>query len=165
MANALCNLGLSFGFSNFLVLPQPVTVIHLSSSFSPSSGVPAHRHSLPESSFSAYPPKSAVNLLRGLKSTLSSSQIDLKRYPLYFLFHMHLSGSTRWDFLRWYFLQWGHVFFFASLSLSFSFFFFLRDLGFVAFLFSRLRDLRHSLGECQARSVRPLACLGYCGQR
>ena len=94
MANALCKVGLSLGFSNFLVLPLAVTVIHLSSSFSPSSDVPVHRHSLPESSFSAYPPKSAKNLMRGLKSTLSSLQIDLKRYPLYFLSHMHLSGST-----------------------------------------------------------------------
>ena len=114
MANALCNVGLSLGFSKILLLPLPVTVIHLSSSFSPSSDVPAHRHSLPESSFTAYPPKSAENLMRGLKSTSSSSQIDLKRYPLYFLFHMHLSGSTRWGFLRWYFLQCGHVFFFGS---------------------------------------------------
>jgi hypothetical protein len=73
MANALCNVGLSLGFSNFLVLPLPVTVIHLSSSFSPSSDVPAHRHLLPELSFSAYPPNSAKNLMRGLKSTSSSS--------------------------------------------------------------------------------------------
>ena len=121
MANALCNVVLSLGFSKILFLPLPVTVIHLSSSFSPSSDAPAHRHSLPESSFTAYPPKSAENLMRGLKSTSSSSQIDLKRYPLYFLFHMHLSGSTRWGFLRWYFLQWGHVFFFGSSSLAFSF--------------------------------------------
>ena len=112
MANALCNVGLSLGFSKIIFLPLPVTVIHLSSSFSPSSDAPAHRHSLPESSFTAYPPKSAENLMRGLKSTSSSSQIDLKWYPLYFLFHMHLSGSTRWGFLRWYFLQCGHVFFF-----------------------------------------------------
>jgi hypothetical protein len=114
MANALCSLGSSLGFSKFLVLPLPVTVIHLSFLFSPSSSVPAHRHLLPESSFAAYPPKSAINVMRGLKDTLSSLQIDLKRYPLYFLFLMHLSGSTRWDFLRWYFLQWGHVFFFGS---------------------------------------------------
>jgi hypothetical protein len=133
MANALCNLGLSLSCSNFLVLPQPVAVIHLSSLFSPYSNVPTHRHLLPELSFSAYPPNSTVNLMHGLKSTSSSSQIDVKRYPLYFLFHMHLSGSTRWDFLRWYFLQWGHVFFFGSLSLLF--FFFPRDLDFLAFLF------------------------------
>ncbi len=107
MANASCNVGLSLGFSNFLVLPLPVTVIHLSSLFSPSFDVPAHHHLLPESSFSAYLPKSAINLMRGLKSTSSSLQIDLKWYPLYFLVHMRLSGSTRWDFLRWYFLQWG----------------------------------------------------------
>ncbi len=37
-----------------------------------------------------------------------------------FLFHVHLSGPTRWGFLRWIFLQWGHVFF-AGASL-FSFF-------------------------------------------
>jgi hypothetical protein len=67
-------------------------------------------------------------LMCGLKSTSSSSQINLKRYPLHFLFHMHLSGSTRWDFLRWYFLQWGHVFFFGLTSLTFSFFFFLQVL-------------------------------------
>ncbi len=107
MANALCNVSLSLGVSNFLVLPLSVTVIHLSSLFSPSFDISAHRHLLPEFSFSAYPPKSAVNLMRGLKSTSSSSQIDLKRYPLYFLFHMHFSGSTQWDFLWWYFLQWG----------------------------------------------------------
>ncbi len=59
MANALCTVGLSLGFGNCLVLPLPVTVIHLSSLFSPSSNVPAHRHSLSESFFSAYPPKSA----------------------------------------------------------------------------------------------------------
>jgi hypothetical protein len=100
MANALCNVGLSLGFGNCLVFPLPVTVIHLSSSFSPSSDVPAHRYLLSESFFSAYPPKSAKNLMRGLNSTSSSSQIDLKRYPLYFLFHMHLSGSTQWGFLR-----------------------------------------------------------------
>ena len=66
----------------------------LSSLFSPSSDVPAHRHLLPELSFSAYPPNSAKNLMRGLKYTSSSLQINLKWYPLYFLFHMHLSGST-----------------------------------------------------------------------
>jgi hypothetical protein len=55
MANALCNVGLSLGLSKFLGLLLPVTAIHLSSSISPSSDVPAHRHSLPESSFSAYP--------------------------------------------------------------------------------------------------------------
>ncbi len=91
MANALCNLGLSLGFSNFLVLQQPVTVIHLTSLFSPSSNIPTHRHLLPELSFSAYLPKSTVNLMHGLKSTSSSLHIDLKRYSLYFLFHMHLS--------------------------------------------------------------------------
>ena len=100
----------------------------MSSLFSPSSGVPAHRYLLTKLSFSLYLPKSAVHLMCGLKSTSSSSQINLKRYPLYFLFHMHLSGSTRWDFLRWYFLQWGHVFFFGLMSLTFSFFFFLRVL-------------------------------------
>jgi hypothetical protein len=42
MANALCNVGLSLGFSNVLVLPLAVTIIHLSSSFSPSSDVPVH---------------------------------------------------------------------------------------------------------------------------
>ncbi len=104
-ANALCSLGSSLGFSKFLVLPLPVTVIHLSFSFSPSSGIPAHRHLLPESSFAAYLPKSTVNVMRGLKATSSSLQIDLKRYSLYFLFHMHLSGLMQWDFLRWYFLQ------------------------------------------------------------
>ncbi len=140
-------LGLSLGFSKFLVLPLPVTVIHLSSLFSPSFVVPAHRHLLPESSFSAYPPKSAINLMRGLKSTLCSLQIDLKQYPLYFLFHMHLSGSTQWDFLRWYFFQWGYVFFFGLLSLSFAFFFLPRDLGFLVFLCSRLQYLCHSSDE------------------
>jgi hypothetical protein len=147
MANALCNLGSSLGFSKYLVLPLPVTVIHLSSSFSPSSSIPAHRHLLPESSFSAYPPKSAVNLMCGLNSTSSSLQIDLKQYPFYFLFHMHLFGSTRWDFLWWYFLQWGHVFFFGSSSLSFAFFFFLQNLGFLVFLSSRSQYLRHSSDE------------------
>jgi hypothetical protein len=147
MANALCNVGLSLGFSNFLVLPLPVTVIHLSSSFSPFFNVPAHHHLLPESSFYAYPPKSTVNLMHGLKSTLSSLQINLKRYPLYFLFHMHLSSSMQWDFLWWYFLQWGYVFFFGSSSLAFSFFFFPRDLDFLAFLFSRLLDLQCSSDE------------------
>jgi hypothetical protein len=135
------------GFSKLLVLPLPVTVIHLSSSFSPSSGIPVHRHLLPESSFSVYPPKSAVNLMHGMNSTLSSLQINLKRYPLYFLSHMHLSGSTRWDFLRWYFLQWGHVFFFGSLFLFFTFFYLTRDLGFLVFLCSRLQYLRRSTDE------------------
>jgi hypothetical protein len=130
-----------------LVLPLPVTVIHWSSLFSPFSGIPAHRHLLPESSFSAYPPKSAINLMRGLNSTSSSLQINLKQYPLYFLFQMHLSSSMRWDFLRWYFLQWGHVFFFGLSSLSFTFFLFLRDLGFLVFLCSRLRYLRRSSDE------------------
>jgi hypothetical protein len=86
-------------------------------------------------------------LMRGLKSTSSSSQIDLKRYPLYFLFHMHLSGSTRLGFLRWYFLQWGHVFFFGLSFLSFSFFFFLRVVAFLVFLCSGLRNLRFSSEE------------------
>ncbi len=94
MANALCSLGLSLGFRKFLVLPLPVTLIHLSFSFSPSSGIPTHRHSLPKSSFAAYPPKSAVNVMHGLKANSSSLQINLRRYPLYFLFHMHLSGLT-----------------------------------------------------------------------
>ena len=147
MANALCNVGLSLGFSNFLVLPLPVTVIHLSSLFSPSSNVPAHRCLLPKSSFSTYPPKSAANLMRGLKSTSSSAQIDLKQYPFYFLFHMHLSGSMRWGFLRWYFLQCGHVFFFGSSSLAFSFFFFSRAVAFLIFLCSHSRDLRFSSEE------------------
>jgi hypothetical protein len=44
MANTLCNVGLSLGFNNFLVLPLLVTIIHLSSLFSPSSDVPAHHH-------------------------------------------------------------------------------------------------------------------------
>ena len=79
MANALCNVGLSLGFGKCLVLPLPVTVIHLSSLFSPSSDVPAHRHLLSESFFSAYPPKSAENLMRGFNSTSSSLQIDLNR--------------------------------------------------------------------------------------
>jgi len=102
MANALCNVGLSLGFSNFLVLPLAVTVIHLSSLFSPSSDVPVHRHSLPKSSFSAYPPKSAKNLGRGLKSTSSSLQIDLKRYPMYFLFHIVRLHSLQWG-VHWSF--------------------------------------------------------------
>ncbi len=147
MANALCSLDSSLGFSKFLGLPLPVTVIKLSFSLSPSSGVPVHRHLLPESSFAAYLPKSAVNVMRGLKATSSSSQIDLKRYPLYFLFHMHLSGLMRWDFLRWYFLQWGHVFFFGSLSLSFFSFFFSQDLDFLVFLCLHLRDLHCSSDE------------------
>ena len=146
MANALCNLGLSVSLNNFLVLPRPVIVIHLSSLFSPSSDVPTHQHLLPEPSFSAYPPKSTINLMLGLKST-SSSLHDLKRYPLYFLFHMHLSGSTRWDLLRWYLLQWRHVFCFGSLYLSFSFFLFPQNLDFLVFLCSWSQDLRRSSDE------------------
>jgi hypothetical protein len=77
--NALCNLGLGLGLSNFLVLLLPVTVIHLSS-FSPSSCILARRQSSPDSlSLLAYPPNLAANLWRGLNATLSSSQIDLKR--------------------------------------------------------------------------------------
>jgi hypothetical protein len=38
---------------------------------------------------------------------------------MYFLFHMHLSDLTRQGFLGSNFLQWGHVFFFGSSSLSF----------------------------------------------
>jgi len=148
MANALCNLGASLGVSNFLVLLLPVPVIHLPSSCSPSSGLPAHCHLLSEPSFSTYPSKSAVILMLGLNSTSSSLQIDLNRYPLYFLFHVHLPGLTRCTFLRWYFLQWGHEFNFGSLSLSFTFFFFSRDLGFfLAFLCSRSRDLHCSSDE------------------
>jgi hypothetical protein len=160
MANALCNLGSSLGFSKFLVLPLPVTVIYWSSLFSPSSGIPAHCHSLPKSSFSAYPPNSALNLMHGLNSTLSSSQTNLEQYPLYFLFHMHLNGLLRWDFLRWYFLQWGHMFFFGLLSLSFAFFFFPRDLGFLVFLCSHSGYLRHSSDE-PLSELAPYADLVY----
>ncbi len=79
MANALCTFGLGLGLSNFLVLPLPVTVIQLSLSFSPSSGVPAHRQSSPDSlPLLAYSPNSFENLWRGLNATSSSSQIDLK---------------------------------------------------------------------------------------
>ena len=88
MANVLCNVGLSLSFSKFLGLPLPVTVIHLSSSFSPP--------------FGAYPPQSAVRLmsgldatsslshmrlLRGLDATSSLLHIDLKWCLLYFLNH------------------------------------------------------------------------------
>jgi hypothetical protein len=56
-----------------------VMVIHPSlASFLLSSSGPAHHQLLPESSFSAYPPKSIVNLWCGLKATLSSLQINLK---------------------------------------------------------------------------------------
>jgi hypothetical protein len=95
-----------------------------------------------------------------LKSTLSSLQIDLKWYPLYFLFHMHLSSSTRWGFLWWYFLQWGHVCFFGLSSLSFSFFFFSRALAFLGFLCLRLRDLRRSSDELLSE-LAPYADLVY----
>ncbi len=62
-------------------------------SFSLKFGIPAPHQSLPEQSLSrsAYPPKSAANLWRGLNITSSSSQMDLNWYPLYLLFHMHLS--------------------------------------------------------------------------
>ena len=63
MANALCNLGACLGIVNLLIFPLPVTVIHLSSSFSPS--------------FFAYPSKSAVRLMRGLDATSSLSQINV----------------------------------------------------------------------------------------
>ena len=55
----------------------------------------------------AYLPSFAINLWRGLKATSSLSQMDLKWYPLYFLFHMHLSGLTRWGFLGWIFCNEG----------------------------------------------------------
>ena len=76
MANAICTVGSSLGFSNVLFLLLPSTLIHLSSSFSPSSNVPARRQSVSES---AYPPSSVVKVWRGLNSTSSSSAIDLKR--------------------------------------------------------------------------------------
>jgi hypothetical protein len=95
MANALCTLGLDLGLSNFLVLPLPVTLIHLSLLFSPSSGVTAHRQSSPDLlPLLAYLPNLAENLWHGLNATSSLLQINLKQQPLYFLFHMHLSNST-----------------------------------------------------------------------
>ena len=94
----------------------------------------------------AYPPISTVNEWQGLKITLSSSQMDLNLYPLNVLFHMHLSGLTRWSFLRWDILQYRHVFF-AGVSL-FSFFIFfsflLCALAPLSFLWSRLHGLRSS---------------------
>jgi hypothetical protein len=57
-----------------------VTMIQFSLSFSPSSGVPAHRQSSPDLlPLLAYPPKPVKNLWRGLNATSSSLQIDLKR--------------------------------------------------------------------------------------
>jgi hypothetical protein len=80
MASALCNLGLGLGLSKFLILPQPVTIIHLSFLFSPSSGILVHHQSSPDllPSFS-YSPNSAENLWLGLNATSSSPQIDLKQ--------------------------------------------------------------------------------------
>ncbi len=89
------------------------TWIHSLLSFSLAFGIPAHRQSLPKPllSHSVYPPQSAVNLWRGLNATSSLLQMDLNRYPLYFLFHMHLSSDTQWGLVRWNFLQWGQIFF------------------------------------------------------
>ncbi len=79
MANALCNLGLGLGLSNFLVLLLPVTVIHFSF-ISLSSSVPVQHRLSPDSlPLLAYPPNSAENLWCGLNATLSLSQIDLKQ--------------------------------------------------------------------------------------
>ncbi len=80
MANALCTFGLDLRLSIFLVLSLPVTAIHLSLLFSPSSGVPVHRQSSPDLlPLLAYLPNLAANLWRGLNATLSLSQINLKR--------------------------------------------------------------------------------------
>jgi hypothetical protein len=80
MANALCTFGLGLGLSKFLVLLLLITVIHLSVSFSPFSGVPAHHQSSPDSfPLLAHPPNSVKNLWHGLNATSSLSQIDLKR--------------------------------------------------------------------------------------
>jgi hypothetical protein len=73
-----CWVGL--GLSKFVVLPLPVTLIHLSLSFSPSYGVPAHRQlSSDLLPLLAYPPNSFKNMWHGLNATSSSLQIDLKR--------------------------------------------------------------------------------------
>jgi hypothetical protein len=80
MANALCTLGLGLGLNKFLVLPLPVTVIHLSLLFSPSSGVPAQcQLSSDLLPLLAYLPSMAKNLWQGLNATSSSLQIDLKQ--------------------------------------------------------------------------------------
>ena len=66
----------------------------------------------------------------------------------------------QWDFLQWYFFQWGHVFFFGFLSLSFSFFFFLQDLDILVFLCLRSQDLCCSSNELLSELV-PYADLVY----
>jgi hypothetical protein len=64
MANALCNLSLGLGLSKLLVFPLPVTVIHLSFLFSPSSGVPARHQLSPDSlPLLAYLPNSSEDFV------------------------------------------------------------------------------------------------------
>ncbi len=76
----IMHFGVGFGIEYFFYFTLPVTVIHLSLSFSPSSGIPAHRESSPDLlPLLVYLPNLAANLWRGLNATLSLLQINLKR--------------------------------------------------------------------------------------
>jgi hypothetical protein len=76
----IMHFGLDLELSKFLFLQLPVTVIQSSLSFSPSSGIPAHRQLSPDLfPLLAYLPNSFENLWHDLNATSSSLQIDLKQ--------------------------------------------------------------------------------------
>ncbi len=76
----IMQFGFGFGVKQIFSLLLPVTVIYLSLSFSPSTGIPVHHQSSPDLlPLLAYPPNSAENLWHGLNATLSLLQINLKQ--------------------------------------------------------------------------------------
>ena len=147
MANALCNVGLSLGFSNFFCFTSachcnPFVILVLSFLRCPRAPSFAARIILLR-----IPAQFCRKFDAWLEIYFELIADQLEAVSLNFLFPMHLSGMTRWGFLQWYFLQWGHVLFFNSSSMSFSFFFFSRVLAFLGFLCSHSRDLRRSSDE------------------
>ena len=149
MANALCNVGLSLGFSNFLVLPLPVTVIHLSSSFSPSSDVPAHCHSLPESSFS-------TKFDAWLEIYLELIADQLEAVSLIFFVPRAFVRLNTMGLLAVVFLAIGARVLLWLVVLVLLFFLFLANLGLLGFLVLALQGLRCSSDKLQSELV-PLA--------
>ena len=144
MANALCNLGASLGLGIFLVLPLPETVIHLSSSF-----FPFRRPRTPPFALRTFLLCISAQVYRKfvvwLEIYFKLIACRLEAVALILLVpHVFVRFDVMGLLALVYFLQWGHVFFFGSSSLSFSFFCFSQALTFLRFLCMCLRDLHHS---------------------
>ena len=151
MANALCNVGLSLGFSKFLCLPLPVTVIHLSSSFSPFSDIPGHHHSLSELFFSAYPPNSANKFDAWLEINFELIADRLDAVSLIFLVSRAFVRLDAMGLLVVVFLAMGARVLLWLIVLVLLFFLFLASLGLLGFLvlaFARLAPLLRRATVC-----------------